>query len=140
METKSHPMSVRLSPAAHNFVASEARRTKRSRGWVLQGLIEESMRSRLFPGIAFRGPDSSRRAWLIGTALDVWQIVEAYRDFSSIEEMSNSGDLSGRQIRLALEYYAQYPDDIDEALAENNRTLAEYRRMSAAARTPRTNV
>ena len=32
------------------------------------------------PGIAFRGAESSRRAWVPGTALDVWEIVAAYEE------------------------------------------------------------
>ncbi|MBA3945620.1 MAG: hypothetical protein H0X37_13770 [Herpetosiphonaceae bacterium] len=31
-----------------------------------------------FPGIGFRGPKHDRRAWLLGTALDVWEVIEAY--------------------------------------------------------------
>ena len=31
-------------------------------------------------GIAFRGAGHERRAWVVGTALDVWQIVDAYRE------------------------------------------------------------
>ena len=32
------------------------------------------------PGIAFRGKEGSRRAWVAGTALDVWEIVAAYEE------------------------------------------------------------
>jgi uncharacterized protein (DUF433 family) len=130
----SAPVSVRLSPVVQKFIASEARRTKRSKGWVIQALIEESMRSRLFPGIAFRGPDSSRRAWLMGTALDVWQVVEASRDFESMERMAQGGDISERQIRLALDYYARYPEEIDEVIADNRLSPEEYQEMFPAAR------
>ncbi|HEV3310291.1 MAG TPA: hypothetical protein VG815_07220 [Chloroflexota bacterium] len=92
------------------------------------------MRSRLFPGIAFRGPDSSRRAWLMGTALDVWQVVEASRDFESMERMAQGGDISERQIRLALDYYARYPEEIDEVIADNRLSPEEYQEMFPAAR------
>ncbi len=34
-------------------------------------LAEEAMKTRFFPGIAFRGVDWDRRPWVIGTALDV---------------------------------------------------------------------
>jgi len=46
---------------------------------------------RLFPGVAFRGADWERRAWVMGTALDVWQIVDAYRDFGSMERRCERG-------------------------------------------------
>jgi len=59
----------------------------------------------MFPGIAFRGVGKEQRAWVIGTALDVWQIVDAHRDIGSIERMAEGGSANERQIRLALDYY-----------------------------------
>ena len=85
--TKGEPFSIRLSKPTDQFVTEEARRTKRSKSAIVEALTEEAARMRRFPGIAFRGPDGSRDAWVIGTALDVWQIIEAYRDFGSIERM-----------------------------------------------------
>jgi uncharacterized protein (DUF433 family) len=83
---------------------------------------------RLFPGIAFRGTDSDRRAWVVGTALDVWQIIEAYQDIGSIERVAEGGSASERQIRLALDYYKQFPEEIDEAIAENRRPIEQLER------------
>ena len=87
MPRKSEPFSMRLSSSLDSFVEREARRTKRSKGTVIESLADEAARCRRFPGIAFRGADWSRRPWVIGTALDVWQIVDAYRDFDSVERM-----------------------------------------------------
>ena len=41
----------------------------------------------------------------MGTALDVWQIIDAHRDIGSIERMAEGGSANERQIRLALDYY-----------------------------------
>ncbi|MGH3993291.1 MAG: hypothetical protein ACRDSN_12630, partial [Pseudonocardiaceae bacterium] len=81
MARKSVPLSVRLSEKTDRLITMEARRTKRSKGGVVEALAEEALKARLVPGIAFRGDDYDRRAWVIGTALDVWQIIEAYKDF-----------------------------------------------------------
>ena len=123
MAAKSPPVSVRLSKQLQGLVDAEARRTGRSRSAVLEALADEALRMRLFPGIAFRGTDWDRRAWVIGTALDVWQIVDAYRDISSVEQMAAGGAATERQIRLALAYHERFPDEIDAAIAENRRTL-----------------
>ena len=48
---------------------------------------EEALRTRMFPGIAFRGDDWDRRPWVIGTAFDVWQVIDAHRDVGSVEAM-----------------------------------------------------
>jgi hypothetical protein len=82
---------------------------------------------RLFPGIAFRGVDWDRRAWVLGTALDVWQIVDAYRDIGSVEQMVAGGSASARSINLALAYYERFPEEIDTAIAESRRSIQQLR-------------
>jgi hypothetical protein len=107
------------------LVDQEARRTGRSKGAIVEALADEALRMRLFPGIAFRGVDWERRAWVIGTALDVWQIVDANRDIHSIERMAEGGSANERQIRLALDYYELFPEEIDAAVADNRRPLEQ---------------
>jgi uncharacterized protein (DUF433 family) len=125
---KTQPFSLRLAPQLARFVSEEARRTRRSRGAVIEALAEEAMRCRRFPGIAFRGSDWDRRAWVVGTALDVWEIIEAFQDFGTVGAMVTGSDLDERPIRLALAYYAEYPEEIDAAVSENRRPLEELRR------------
>jgi hypothetical protein len=64
---------------------------------------------------------------VIGTAFDLWQIVDARRDFGSVEAMVAEGNLSERQIRLALAYHERFPDEIDEAITLQRRPLAKLR-------------
>jgi uncharacterized protein (DUF433 family) len=127
MAAKHQPTTVRLSAVTEELIQDEARRTRRSKSAVLQSLADEGIRQRRFPGIAFRGRDPQRRAWAIGTGLDVWQIVEAYRDFGeSIERMAAETDLDEPQIRLAIAYYERFPGEIDEAIAENQAIGEEF--------------
>jgi hypothetical protein len=125
MVTKSAPFSMRLSKRVEALVDQEAKRTGRSRGAIVEALADEALRMRLFPGIAFRGVDWERRAWVIGTALDVWQIVDAHRDIGSIESMAAGGSANERQIRLALDYYELFPEEVDAAIAENRRPIEQ---------------
>lgn len=94
MAAESAPFSVRISKSLEALIDQEAKRTGRSRSVVLEALAGEALRTRLFPGIAFRGTDWERRAWVIGTAFDVWQIVEAHRDFGSVQQMADQGAAS----------------------------------------------
>ena len=127
MAAKSKPLSIRISRDTEELIAAEARRTHRSKGAVVEGLAEEALRARLFPGIAFRGEDWDRRPWVIGTAFDVWQIVDAHRDLDSVEATVAEGGLSERQVRLALAYHERFPEEIEEAIALQRRPLDRLR-------------
>lgn len=130
MATKGQPFSIRLSRDTEELVRAEARRTKRSRGAVVEALTEEALRSRLFPGIVFTGPESERRASLAGTGFDVWQVVSAHHDFGSVEALVEAfSGLDERRVRLALAYYERFPDEIDDAIADNRRPIEELRRQ-----------
>lgn len=128
MATKSAPFSMRISKDMEALVENESQRTGRSKGAIVEALADEALRMRLFPGILFRGTDWNRRAWVMGTAFDVWQLVDAYQDIGSVERMAEDGSASERQIRLALAYYNQFPDEIDKAIAENRRPLEQLER------------
>jgi len=87
--------------------------------------VDQKRRMCMFPGIAFRGTDRDRRAWVVETAFDVWQIVEAHQDMGSVERMAEDGSAAEHQILLALAYYKRFPDEIDQAIAENRRPLKQ---------------
>jgi hypothetical protein len=128
MARKSEPFSMRLSERMDQFVTAEARRTRRSKGAVVESLAEEALRMRRFPGIAFRGAGWDRRAWVMGTALDVWEIVGQLRAFGSLEEATAATHLSEQQLELAVAYHREFPDEIDQMIAENERPLDELQR------------
>lgn len=122
---KSRPFSIRLSHSTDRFVTAEAERTRRSKGAIVEALTEEAARMRRFPGIGFRGEDPAREAWVIGTGLDVWEIVELLDDHGSLDRLVEEAGFDRRSIDLAQAYYASYPDEIDRALAENRRPVTE---------------
>jgi uncharacterized protein (DUF433 family) len=130
MPAKSQPLTIRLAAGIYAYVADEAERTGRARGAVVAALAEEGLRARLFPGIAFRG-DNPRRAWVTGTALDVWEIVHGAQDSGSPERLIAESELDERRIRLALAYYERYPEEIDRLLASNRRSVSELRERYA---------
>jgi uncharacterized protein (DUF433 family) len=126
---KAAPFSMRLSNITDQLISEEAKRTRRTKGAVVEALAEEALQTRRFPGIAFRGSDWNRRPWVIGTALDVWEIVAASRSYATPGEMVAMTDLTEPHIRLALAYYAEFSEEIDAAIAENERPLAELQRQ-----------
>lgn len=123
---KGEPFSVRFSLATDKTIAAEARRTRRSKSAIVEALAEEAARARRFPGIGFRGDDIRRRPWVIGSGLDVWEIVQMAEEYESLEQLVAETQLSERQVALALAYRDSYPDEVADAIAENRRPLEEW--------------
>jgi uncharacterized protein (DUF433 family) len=124
-QSKTQPFSIRLGERANLLVSEEARRTGRSRSVVVEELAEEAAKARLHPGIAFRG--RPRRAWVIGSGLDVWEIVELLSSYED-DVPALTGDhplLSERHVRTAVTYAAQFADETAMLVQENRRPLAE---------------
>jgi hypothetical protein len=126
---KSQPFSIRLGEDAELLVSDEVRRSGRSRSAVVEELTEEAAKTRLFPGIAFRG--SPRRAWLIGTGLDVWEILELLRSYADDEQrlMTAHPMVDERHPRLARAYGQRFPDEVAGFRDEAGRSLDELRRL-----------
>ena len=126
---KGQPFSVRLEEETERLVEAEARRTRRSKSAVVEAFTEEAGRARRFPGIAFRGDDARRRAWVIGSGLDVWEVAQMVDEFGSTKKLVADTQLTLAQVRLALAYRDAYPSEVDEAIADNRRPLDELRAL-----------
>lgn len=128
--TKSKPFSIRLSRPTDLYVTAEAQRTRRSKGAIVEALTEEAARMHRFAGIAFRGEGPYREEWIVGTGLDVWEIIEMLGDYGSVEKLLEGDErLSARAVDLALAYYEHYRDEIDEKIAQNRRPPSELREL-----------
>jgi uncharacterized protein (DUF433 family) len=123
--TKGQPFSVRLEEQTERLVEAEARRTRRTKSAVVEAFTEETARTRRFPGVAFRGDDARRRAWVIGSGLDVWEVIHMLEDFGSPETLVADTSLTPAQVRLAVAYREAYPEEVDDAIADNRRPLAD---------------
>jgi hypothetical protein len=126
---KSQPFSIRLGEHADLLVRDEVRRSGRSRSAVVEELAEEAAKTRLFPGVAFRG--TPRRAWVIGTGLDVWEILELLRSYAGDEEALRAAHplLGERQVRLARAYADHFPEEVAAFVEDSRRPLDELRTL-----------
>ena len=126
---KAEPFSVRFTLPTDRVVQEEARRTRRSKSAVVEALADEAVRTRRFAGIGFRGEDAARRPWVIGSGLDVWEIVQMLEDFGSHERLLEATQLTEPQLHLAIAYRDSYPDEIAEAVAQNRRSAEQWRAL-----------
>jgi hypothetical protein len=124
---KGQPFSVRLDEQTEKLIEAEARRTRRTKSAVVEAFTEETARTRRFAGIAFRGDDARRRAWVLGSGLDVWEIVHMLEDFGSSDALVANASLSPAQVHLAVAYRDAYPDEINRMIADNRRPIEDLR-------------
>lgn len=122
---KEQPLRVRLEEETERLVAADASRLRRSKSAIVEEFTNETARTRRFAGIEFRGEDAQRRPWVLGSGLDVWEIIHMLQDFDSAEALIEDTPLSPRDIRLAVAYRAAYPEEIERAIEENCRPLED---------------
>jgi uncharacterized protein (DUF433 family) len=126
---KGEPFSVRFTRPTDRMVEEEARRTRRSKSAIVETLTDEAIRTRRFAGIGFRGEDAARRPWVIGSGLDIWEIIQMLDDFGSIQRLTEETQLTERQVRLAVAYRDSYHEEVADAIAQNRRTAAEWHEL-----------
>jgi uncharacterized protein (DUF433 family) len=127
---KGQAISVRLSEPVELLVREEAERSGRSRSQVVEELADEAARVRLFPGIGFRGP-RPRRAHVLGSGLDVWQIVELLDEYGEEHRalLDDHPLLDDRSLAIASAYAARFPEEIELHVARQQRTVEELRAL-----------
>jgi hypothetical protein len=101
-------------------------------------LVDEALRSQEHPLVVFRDGPAGRRARLLGGP-DVWEVVRAVRssraaepDLSPDEVVALVSETSGvaeHLVRAAVDYWADYPRDVDvwADRAERESAAAEER-------------
>jgi hypothetical protein len=122
------PFSIRMSPRTLARLDLGARRRGEAKARTAERLIDEGLRMEDHPGIVFRDGPTGRRAALAGGP-DVWEVVKTLKEMGPPQEQAIAGamewgNLSRAQVDVAVRYYADFPDEVDERIA-NNREEAE---------------
>jgi hypothetical protein len=110
--------------------AESGRRLKRMasrHGWTASDasarLVEEGLRRSEFAFIDFRDSFAGRQAFLQGSTLAVWEVLLLVRGY-----LGDAGAAAVHlqwpepKVRAAIHYAEAFPEEIDEALAENDAT------------------
>jgi hypothetical protein len=135
--TVARSTSFRISDTAKTMLASRAAREGMTATALLDRLIIEGIDQLDYPGITFRGPAHDRRAAL-AAGPDVWEIVARLQELDGSEEqrisrLAAESELHPRNIRIALDYAADHPDEVQERIGRN-RAMAEQSRKTAQQR------
>src|SRR3954454_18281020 len=103
-----------------------------------QRYIDEGMRLDRHPGIVFRDGPAGRRAVVVGGP-DVWEIVAAARSAPErgdalVDALAERTGAARDRIRLAIRYYAEYPEEIDAFISRAEAEAAELEAALARER------
>src|ERR1700691_5954048 len=107
--------------------AASGRRLKRManrHGWTASDasarLVEEGLRRSEFALIDFRDSPAGRQAYIQGTSLAIWEVVMVVRSHrGSVPAAARHLSWTELMVRAALHYAEAFPDEVEEALAEN---------------------
>jgi hypothetical protein len=114
-------LSIRMPDETREQLEATAEARGETRSALMQRYVEEGLRMDRHPGIVFRPGPVGRRPGLVGDP-DVWEVVRVVRNVEArgdlaIAAAANWLELSAAQVRIAMDYYADYPAEIDAWLA-----------------------
>jgi len=124
-----HPVSVRFRDArVVERLRAEAAARGCSTSMLAEQMIDEGLRSRRHPLVAFRDGPGGRRAALVGGP-DVWEIVGGVigGNVPADRRVARAVKVCGwrpEQVEAALAYYADFTEEI-QAEIEDNAAAAE---------------
>lgn len=140
-QTRSVVLSMRLPIESGRRLKRIARR----HGWTPSDasarLVEEGLRRSEFAFLDFRDSPVGRQAYIQGSTLAVWEVVLLLRGYDgNMAAVAKHLRWPEAKVRAALNYAEAFPQEIDEALAENESAdFATLKRMlpQAVASVPR---
>lgn len=115
-------LSIRMPDETREQLEVTAVANGETRSALMQRYIEEGLRMDRHPGVVFRPGPAGRRPGLVADP-DVWEVVRVVRNVETRGEhaLAEAADwlgVSPSQVRIAMDYYADYPAEIDAWLAK----------------------
>jgi hypothetical protein len=94
-------------------------------------LLDEGLKTRRFAGIVYRDGPAGRRAGL-AHGPDVWELIRAVKHGEGEGEqrlrlVADELGIPPTQLRLAVDFYVAYPEEIDARIAEDERAASQVR-------------
>src|SRR3954451_23541519 len=124
--------SFRLPAATLERLDARARARGQSANTLAARLIEEGLRTEEHPLVYFRDGAAGRRPAMLGTRLDVWQVVDTLRAHDgSVGQTAEYLNQPEVKIRAAIDYYGAHQAEVDAFAA---RAVEAARRQEDAMR------
>lgn len=113
-------LTLRVEAETFDRLDAQSRAAGRPRSQLAKVLLEEGLRMEAHPGIVFRAGAAGRRPGLAGGP-DIWEVTRVLRNVVARgdEAVARTAELTGlapEQVAVAVRYYAEYRDEIDDWL------------------------
>src|SRR5580704_18728858 len=126
MNYMSHPLSVRLNDATIARLGRHAQRVHLAPRTLAQRYVEEGLRMDEHLLIRFADGPAGRRARLVGTGKDVWEVIATVRDNGGdAAEAAHYLEIPLGLVQAAITYFGAYPDEIEQWIDLNEQEAAE---------------
>ena len=133
-------MERKITVSEHIYAALQRQATRNRTS--LDALAERWLKQHLdlgrYPELEWRQGSGGWRVGIRGTAIDVYTVIGYSQAGYSLQEIVDEllPRLSIEQVRAALRYYAEYPDEIDQILVESETKVSRahlYRALEPIA-------
>lgn len=122
----SQPLSLRLTEPTIRRLGDRARRAHLPPRTLAQRYVEEGLRMDDHPLVRFAEGPAGRRARLVGTGKDVWEVIATVRDNGGdTAETARYLEIPLGLVQAAVQYYGAYPGEVDEWIDLNDQESAQ---------------
>jgi uncharacterized protein (DUF433 family) len=121
-------ISARVPDATADRLRRYARRKQRSVNETLSTALEEWMRQNEHSYIEFRDTASGRQAYMRGSRIPVWWLIKLAREYDmNLDKTAAywSHFRSKAWVQAALNYYRDYPGEIDQLISDDNQITSD---------------
>lgn len=134
-------LSLKIKASTLDQLEARSREQREQVAHLAERYIEEGLRLETHPGIVFRDGPTGRRA-AVAHGPDVWEVIPVVRNVGgqgeqALEQAAQRLDLTLAQVHAAARYYAEYRDEIDARIRDNEELAAHLEADWLRRQTPR---
>ncbi len=108
---------MRPTRATLERLRRRARLSGQPRTTLAERYLDEGLLMDEVPGVYFVDGALGRRPALIGSGLDVWEVVKVFKDSGSIQDAAAYLEVEPRLVEIAIRYYGSSREEIDDWIA-----------------------
>jgi uncharacterized protein (DUF433 family) len=121
--------TITVSEHVYAALQRQAKRSRQSLDTLAENWLRQHLDLERYPELEWRQGPGGWRAGIKGTAIDVYTVIGYSQTGYNPQEIASEllPRLSLEQVRTALRYYAEYPDEIEQILVQGKAEISKAR-------------